>query len=95
MMVLLQVKVLNPELLKPIGDERFVCHGGTNLTWAHIDGRILQSKSEELPCNQVCGVHAHFSIRVSYDLARGKICNGSSRMTDLCNMIAESCSPWP
>ena len=67
-MMLLQVRVLNPDLLKPYGDEHFVYSGRTSLTWAHIDGRVLQSRTKEMPAKQVCGIHAHFSIRVGYSL---------------------------
>ena len=58
--------MLNPELLKDHGNERFIHKGGTGLTWADIDGRILRSNSKELPAKRVCGIHAYFSIRVGH-----------------------------
>jgi len=60
----LQLKVLRKSMLSPKGDEQSVLHSHSNLTWASIDGRCLQSRTGALPANWVCGLHALWAIKV-------------------------------
>ena len=58
----LQVKILNPNLLRPDGPERFIARDRHRMTWADIDGRPLRSGSATRPAGQACAADATLYI---------------------------------